>query len=85
MILRINHTEDNSKDIKIRVWEEDTSTWHDEALTKTKTDTWLQEEVNVSTYIDSVNDINNLVVRYESYANQDNQEAYIDYVAVVVN
>ncbi len=85
VLLRINHTGKEVKGVKIRVWEEDTSTWHDEALTKTKTDTWLQEEVNVSTYIDSVNDINNLVVRYESYANQDNQEAYIDYVAVVVN
>ncbi len=85
VLLRINHTGKEVKGVKIRVWEEDTSTWHDEALTKTKTDTWLQEEVNVSTYIDSVNDINNLVVRYESYANQDNQEAYIDYVAVDVS
>ncbi len=83
VLLRINHTEDNSKDVRLRVWEEDTSTWHDEALTKTNT--WLQEEVNVSTYIDSVNDINNLVVRCESYANQDNKEAYIDYVVVVVS
>ena len=84
VILRINHTGKEVKDVKIRVWEEDTSTWHDEALTKTKTDTWLQEAVNVSTYIDSVNDINNLVVRYESYANQDGKEAYIDYVVVDV-
>jgi FlaG/FlaF family flagellin (archaellin) len=84
VLLRINHTGKEVKDVKIRVWEEDTSTWHDEALTKTKTDTWLQEGVNVSTYIDSVNDINNLVVRYESYANQGSKEAYIDYVVVDV-
>jgi hypothetical protein len=84
VLLRINHTEDNSKKgVRIRVWEEDTSTWHDEALTKTST--WLREEVNVSTYIDSVNDINNLVVRYESCANGNNKEAYIDYVAVYVS
>ena len=83
VLLRINHTGKEVKDVKIRVWENDTSTWHDEALTKTNT--WLQEEVNVSAYIDSVNDINNLVVRYESYANQDNKEAYIDYVAVDVS
>ena len=83
VLLRINHTEDNSKCVKIRVWEEDTLTWHDEALTKT--DAWLLEEVNVSAYIDSVNDINNLVVRCESYANQDGKEAYIDYVVVIVS
>ena len=83
VLLRINHTQDNSKGVRIRVWEADTLTWHDEALTKTNT--WLWGEVNVSTYIDSVNDINNLVVRYESYAHQDNKEAYIDYVAVVVS
>jgi hypothetical protein len=85
VLLRINHTGKEVKGVKIGVWEEDASTWHDEALTKTKTDMWLLDEVNVSTYIDSVNDINNLVVRYESYANQDNKEVYIDYVVVDVS
>ena len=83
VLVRINHTEfNNAKGVKIQVWEQNALAWHDESIDKTTT--WMLEEVDVSTYIDTQDDINNLNVRYMSHTNAANKVANIEYVAVYV-
>ena len=82
VLVRINHTEKNADSVKIEVWEQDTSVWHDETITNGNT--WTLDEVNVSSYIDTQNDINNLKVRYLAHTNAANKNSNIEYVAVYV-
>ncbi len=82
VLVRINHIEDNANSVKIKVWEQDALAWHDETITIRTT--WTLDEVNVSAYIDTQNDINNLKVRYLAYTNAANKKLYIEYVAVYV-
>lgn len=84
VLIRINHrTTQTPTNVKIEVWEQSTSTWHNEPITPTST-TWVLDEVNVSTYIDTQDDINNLKVRYLSYVNGNNKDANIDYITIYV-
>ncbi len=82
VLVRINHTEPNADSVKIEVWEQDTSVWHDETITKNTT--WWLDEVNVSSYINTLDDINNLTVRYLAYRNPPQDNSSIEYVAVYV-
>ena len=82
VLVRINHTEANADNVKIKVWEQDASIWHDETITKITT--WTLDEVDVSSYIDTQNDINNLKVRYLAHTNAANKNSNIEYVAVYV-
>ncbi len=84
VLVRINHTEANANadNVKIKVWEQDASIWHDETIIKITT--WTLDEVDVSSYIDTQNDINNLKVRYLAHTNAANKNSNIEYVAVYV-
>lgn len=84
VLVRINHTEVNANadNVKIKVWEQDASVWHDETIIKITT--WTLDEVDVSSYIDTQNDINNLKVRYLAHTNAANKNSNIEYVAVYV-
>ncbi len=84
VLVRINHTEANANadNIKIMVWEQDVSVWHDETIPKITM--WTLDEVDVSSYIDTQNDINNLKVRYLAHTNAANKNSNIEYVAVYV-
>jgi hypothetical protein len=84
VLVRINHTEANANadNVKIKVWEQDASVWHDETIIKITT--WTLDEVDVSSYIDTQNDINNLKVRYLAHTNAANKNSNIEYVAVYV-
>ena len=84
VLVRINHTEANANadKVKIEVWEQDVSAWHDETIPKITT--WTLDEVDVSSYIDTQDDINNLKVRYLAHTNAANKNSNIEYVAVYV-
>ncbi len=83
VLIRIDHRENNqARDQKLEVWEEDASVWRNEPIPRSTT--WTLDEVNVSSYIDTQNDINNLKVRYLGRAINNNREANIEYIAVYV-
>ena len=82
VLVRINHIEANADNVKIQVWEQDASVWHD--VTITQRSTWTLDEVDVSSYIDTQNDINNLKVRYLAYSKGANKISNIEYVEVYV-
>ncbi|MCL7411498.1 MAG: fibronectin type III domain-containing protein [Methanosarcinaceae archaeon] len=83
VLIRINHiAEIIPNNVKIEVWEQSTSMWHDGAINKTIA--WKLDEIDVSAYINTQNDINNLKVRYLSCTTANNKNANIDYIAAYV-
>ncbi|HJH29229.1 MAG TPA: type IV pilin [Methanosarcinaceae archaeon] len=83
VLIRIDHTATQTPtNAKIKVWEESTSMWHDEAITSTTI--WKLDEVDVSAYIDTQADVNNLKVRYLSHVNGNSKIANIEYIAAYV-
>ncbi len=83
VLIWINHSEEKfAKQIKLEVWEEDASVWRDTPPISISIDSWTLDEVNVSTIINTQNDINNLKVRYLARTNKDGIHAYIEYIAV---
>ncbi|MEW6202437.1 MAG: hypothetical protein AB1546_10700, partial [bacterium] len=71
--------------VKFEVWEQETSTWHDETgITITSTDA-LQTR-NITSYIDKANDVNNIKIRLLGYRNDStSSDIEVDLLRVNVN
>ncbi|MCL7475509.1 MAG: hypothetical protein M8352_05650 [ANME-2 cluster archaeon] len=83
VLIRIDHRDTNSaRNQKLEVWEEDASVWRNEPIPRRNN--WRLDEVDVSSYIDTQNDINNLKVRYLARSTINNRDANIEYMAVYV-
>ena len=83
VFVRIDHTESTSGTLaKIEVWKQGTATWYNISINYSAT--FLLEEVNVSAYINTQNDFNNLKVRYLSTASGMGKIANVEYIAVRV-
>jgi len=81
VLIRIDHREDDTTiEQKLEVW--NGSVWRNETINESTT--WLLEDVDVSSYIDTQNEINNLTVRYLACATQNGKKANIEYIAVYV-
>ncbi len=53
---------------KLQVFETDANTWHDEPLTlPSASNTDISQNINVSSYIDTVNDVNGIKIRFTAY------------------
>lgn len=82
VLIRINHSDTKANSVKIQVWEQNASAWHDETIARRKK--WKLDEVDVSSYINTQTDVNNLTVRYLAYTNAAKKNSNIEYAAVYV-
>lgn len=71
------HYEDGPKEAQLNVWEEDTGTWHTILLIKDKG--WHSETIDMSSFINTIADIQNIKMQYRA---RGNKESNIDYIAV---
>lgn len=75
--IKIRHYENGPKETQLSVWEESTGTWHTISLIKDKG--WHSETIDVSSFINTIVDVQNIKMQYRA---RGTKPSNIDYIAV---